>query len=64
MYLLWRKECLVKELLNLTNKVWLGLGAAWKVADVSKGSTVAIFGLGTVGLSVSLDCHSIFMLFL
>ncbi|XP_058090237.1 alcohol dehydrogenase-like 6 [Magnolia sinica] len=30
-----------------------GLGAAWKVADVSKGSTVVIFGLGTVGLSVA-----------
>ena len=32
---------------------FLGLGAAWKVADISEGSTVAIFGLGTVGLSVS-----------
>jgi len=31
----------------------LGLGAVWNVADVSKGSTVVIFGLGTVGLSVS-----------
>ncbi|KAK1257087.1 Alcohol dehydrogenase-like 6 [Acorus gramineus] len=30
-----------------------GLGAAWKVADVSEGSTVVIFGLGTVGLSVA-----------
>ncbi|KAL4186065.1 hypothetical protein AMTRI_Chr09g31920 [Amborella trichopoda] len=30
-----------------------GLGAVWKVADISKGSTVAIFGLGTVGLSVA-----------
>ncbi|PWA95550.1 alcohol dehydrogenase-like 6 [Artemisia annua] len=30
-----------------------GLGAAWNVADVTKGSTVAIFGLGTVGLSVA-----------
>lgn len=30
----------------------LGLGAAWNVADISKGSTVVIFGLGTVGLSV------------
>ncbi|XP_072956231.1 alcohol dehydrogenase-like 6 [Typha angustifolia] len=30
-----------------------GLGAAWRVADISKGSTVAIFGLGTVGLSVA-----------
>lgn len=32
----------------------LGLGAAWKVADISEGSTVVIFGLGTVGLSVSM----------
>lgn len=30
-----------------------GLGAAWKVADIRKGSTVVIFGLGTVGLSVA-----------
>lgn len=29
-----------------------GIGAAWKVADVDEGSTVAIFGLGIVGLSV------------
>ncbi|KAM7267994.1 hypothetical protein ACFE04_010160 [Oxalis oulophora] len=30
-----------------------GLGAAWNVADVSKGSSVVIFGLGTVGLAVA-----------
>jgi len=30
-----------------------GLGAAWNVADVSEGSSVVIFGLGTVGLSVA-----------
>ncbi|KAL5705145.1 hypothetical protein ACHQM5_023486 [Ranunculus cassubicifolius] len=30
-----------------------GIGAAWKVADVTKGSTVAIFGLGAVGLMVA-----------
>ncbi|KAJ6830541.1 alcohol dehydrogenase-like 6 [Iris pallida] len=30
-----------------------GFGAVWKVADISKGSTVVIFGLGTVGLSVA-----------
>lgn len=30
-----------------------GLGAVWNVANVSKGSSVAIFGLGTVGLSVA-----------
>jgi Zn-dependent alcohol dehydrogenase len=32
-----------------------GIGAAWKVADVEKGTTVAIFGLGAVGLAVSLE---------
>lgn len=31
-----------------------GVGAAWKVADVEEGSTVAIFGLGGVGLAVQL----------
>uniref|UniRef100_A0A0D6QVD7 Enoyl reductase (ER) domain-containing protein n=1 Tax=Araucaria cunninghamii TaxID=56994 RepID=A0A0D6QVD7_ARACU len=30
-----------------------GFGAAWKVANINKGSTVAIFGLGTVGLAVA-----------
>ncbi|KEH35716.1 zinc-binding alcohol dehydrogenase family protein [Medicago truncatula] len=30
-----------------------GIGAAWKVADVEKGTTVAIFGLGAVGLAVA-----------
>ncbi|KAL1225803.1 Alcohol dehydrogenase-like 1 [Cardamine amara subsp. amara] len=30
-----------------------GLGAAWKVADVEEGSTVAVFGLGAVGLAVA-----------
>lgn len=31
-----------------------GIGAAWNVAKVTPGSTVAIFGLGTVGLAVSI----------
>ena len=30
-----------------------GVGAAWKVAAVEPGSTVAVFGLGTVGLAVT-----------
>ena len=29
-----------------------GVGAAWNTADVEEGSTVAVFGLGAVGLSV------------
>ncbi|CAL5204535.1 unnamed protein product [Lathyrus oleraceus] len=31
-----------------------GVGAVWKVADVEKGSTVAVFGLGAVGLAVAI----------
>jgi alcohol dehydrogenase len=31
-----------------------GVGAAWNTANVSMGSTVAIFGLGAVGLAVSI----------
>ncbi|XP_019190372.1 PREDICTED: alcohol dehydrogenase-like 1 [Ipomoea nil] len=30
-----------------------GVGAAWKTAKIEKGSTVAIFGLGAVGLAVA-----------
>lgn len=30
-----------------------GLGAAWNTADVQTGETVAVFGLGAVGLAVS-----------
>ena len=29
-----------------------GVGAAWKTANVEPGSTVAIFGLGSIGLAV------------
>ncbi len=32
-----------------------GLGAVWNVAKMEAGSVVAIFGLGTVGLAVSMD---------
>lgn len=32
-----------------------GVGAAWKVAAVEPGSTVAIFGLGAVGLAVKFE---------
>ncbi|KAJ4966394.1 hypothetical protein NE237_018243 [Protea cynaroides] len=30
-----------------------GVGAAWKTANVEEGSTVAIFGLGAIGLAVA-----------
>lgn len=42
----------------------LGLGAAWNVANISKGSTVVIFGLGTVGLSVSIKSYTSFTVLL
>eukprot|EP00606_Chrysophyceae_sp_TOSAG23-5_P000120 GSChrysophyteH2.ASY1.ANO1.1255.1 assembled CDS len=35
-----------------------GLGAAWKTCDVQAGSSVAVFGLGAVGLSVVQACKS------
>lgn len=37
--------------------VTTGYGAAVKTADVQKGDTVAIFGAGTVGLSVVQGAH-------
>jgi alcohol dehydrogenase len=30
-----------------------GVGAAWNTANISAGNTIAIFGLGAVGLAVS-----------
>ncbi|CAN0902204.1 Alcohol dehydrogenase-like 6 [Linum grandiflorum] len=43
----------LEKICLLSCGVAAGLGAAWNVAGVSEGSTVAIFGLGTVGLSVA-----------
>ncbi|XP_059647234.1 alcohol dehydrogenase-like 6 isoform X3 [Cornus florida] len=43
----------LEKICLLSCGVAAGLGAAWKVADISEGSTVVIFGLGTVGLSVA-----------
>lgn len=43
----------LEKICLLSCGVAAGLGAAWKVADISKGSTVVIFGLGTLGLSVA-----------
>ncbi|XP_041021658.1 alcohol dehydrogenase-like 2 isoform X1 [Juglans microcarpa x Juglans regia] len=34
-----------------------GVGSAWKVAAVEEGSTVAIFGLGAVGLAVAVGAR-------
>ncbi|KAL6559292.1 hypothetical protein OROGR_004409 [Orobanche gracilis] len=43
----------LEKICLLSCGVAAGLGAAWNVANVSKGSTVVVFGLGTVGLSVA-----------
>ncbi|XP_028756549.1 alcohol dehydrogenase-like 6 isoform X1 [Neltuma alba] len=43
----------LEKICLLSCGVAAGLGAAWNVANISEGSTVVIFGLGTVGLSVA-----------
>ncbi|XP_050250083.1 alcohol dehydrogenase-like 6 isoform X3 [Quercus robur] len=43
----------LEKICLLSCGVAAGLGAAWNVADICKGSTVVIFGLGTLGLSVA-----------
>ncbi|KAL5982284.1 hypothetical protein ACLOJK_016355 [Asimina triloba] len=42
-----------EKLCLLSCGVSTGVGAAWKVAAIEEGSTVAIFGLGAVGLAVA-----------
>lgn len=50
--------------------IYVGVGAAWNIANVQATSTVAIFGLGAVGLAVSffsffslrLSCSQVFWL--
>uniref|UniRef100_A0A5B7B4A0 Putative GroES-like zinc-binding dehydrogenase family protein isoform 2 n=1 Tax=Davidia involucrata TaxID=16924 RepID=A0A5B7B4A0_DAVIN len=46
-------EIPVEKACLLSCGVTTGVGAAWKVAEVEEGSTVAIFGLGAVGLAVA-----------
>ncbi|GKV09382.1 hypothetical protein SLEP1_g20892 [Rubroshorea leprosula] len=48
----------VEKACLLSCGVSTGVGAAWKVADVEEGSTVAIFGLGAVGLAVAEGARS------
>lgn len=36
----------------IINKWSVGVGAACKIGEVEEGSTIAIFGLGSVGLAV------------
>nr|GMC95765.1 alcohol dehydrogenase-like 4 [Ipomoea batatas] len=42
----------LKEMTLLSCGVSTGLGAVWNTADVQAGETVAVFGLGAVGLAV------------
>ncbi|CAO2823306.1 unnamed protein product [Amaranthus hypochondriacus] len=49
-----RPDAPLEKLCLFSCGVAAGLGAAWKVANISEESTVVIFGLGTVGLSVAL----------
>ncbi|GLJ46935.1 hypothetical protein SUGI_0990460 [Cryptomeria japonica] len=54
-------ECVVKidpmaapdKVCLLSCGVTTGLGGVWKVGNVEKGATVAVFGLGTVGMAVA-----------
>jgi hypothetical protein len=38
-----------------------GVGSAWKIAKVHPKSTVAVFGLGTIGLAVSFHLSNFFI---
>lgn len=44
--------CLEALVIFLSIARMAGVGAAWKLAKVEPGSSVAIFGLGAVGLAV------------
>ncbi|KAJ1257321.1 hypothetical protein BS78_K096300 [Paspalum vaginatum] len=46
-------EAPLEQMCLLSCGISTGVGAAWNTADVSAGSTVAVFGLGAVGLAVS-----------
>ncbi|KFK22597.1 hypothetical protein AALP_AAs54367U000100 [Arabis alpina] len=46
------REVSVDKATLLSCGVSTGIGAAWKVANVEEGSTIAVFGLGAVGLAV------------
>ncbi|KAL1556421.1 alcohol dehydrogenase [Salvia divinorum] len=46
------REASLKKMSLLSCGVSMGVGAVWNTADVEEGSTVAVFGLGAVGLAV------------
>ncbi|KAI5073493.1 hypothetical protein GOP47_0011506 [Adiantum capillus-veneris] len=45
------KEAPLDKACLMSCGVSTGLGAVWNIANVQKGSTVAVFGLGTIGLA-------------
>ncbi|KAL0432682.1 UNVERIFIED_CONTAM: Alcohol dehydrogenase-like 2 [Sesamum latifolium] len=48
-----RRDFPIDKACLLSCGVTTGVGAVWKTAEVEEGSTVAIFGLGAVGLAVA-----------
>lgn len=40
--------------MSINSQYATGVGSAWKIAKVHPKSTVAVFGLGTIGLAVSI----------
>jgi alcohol dehydrogenase len=51
-------EAPLQRMCLLSCGISTGVGAAWNTANVSARSTVAVFGLGAVGLAVSI--HALF----
>jgi hypothetical protein len=49
----------MKELIQWIFACGSGIGSAWKIAKVTPGSTVAVFGLGTIGLAVRILAYII-----
>lgn len=48
-----KKKCYIDVMWISKNQSNVGIGCAWNTANVQAGSSVAIFGLGAVGLAVS-----------
>lgn len=46
---------MVCDLLSVDLIFVTGVGATWRAAQVERGSTVAVFGLGAVGLAVIIN---------
>ena len=49
----WSVVCMCLAFVTKFWFIWTGFGSSWKYAKVEKGSTVAIFGLGAIGMGVS-----------